>query len=319
MVPCIPTLQSFSTWFFCALPIALAVGGLMFVLLLGVYWFQCRGVRTRLNIPASTFRDKYGQLPSMSMEEVFVLIDFAMMALLFAFRAELDFSIFKIPGWSSLFPKPNFISDGTVAIFCGFVLFIVPARSASLQKQAESGSKLEDTTVVRPSSETRFSFDTRLLEARAILALPWDFILMLGGGMALAQSFVMTGFGPWIAQRLTVLDHAPYFVVVALGCVIAKLMTEVSVNVAVATVMLPVMGSIADAIGMEPLLLMVPVTLVCSFAFMMPTACGSNMVIFATRQVQLRDLITYGAAVGLLSVTVAVTMSVGLVPAVFHY
>jgi sodium-dependent dicarboxylate transporter 2/3/5 len=41
------------------------------------------------------------------------------------FRKTLSVGNFYIPGWSSLFPEPSFINDGTIAIFA-VLLFIVP-------------------------------------------------------------------------------------------------------------------------------------------------------------------------------------------------
>jgi sodium-dependent dicarboxylate transporter 2/3/5 len=42
------------------------------------------------------------------------------------FRKTLSVGNFYIPGWSSLFPEPSFINDGTIAIFIAVLLFIVP-------------------------------------------------------------------------------------------------------------------------------------------------------------------------------------------------
>jgi sodium-dependent dicarboxylate transporter 2/3/5 len=42
------------------------------------------------------------------------------------FRKTLSVGNFYIPGWSSVFPEPSFINDGTIAIFIAVLLFIVP-------------------------------------------------------------------------------------------------------------------------------------------------------------------------------------------------
>jgi sodium-dependent dicarboxylate transporter 2/3/5 len=41
------------------------------------------------------------------------------------FRKTLSVGNFYIPGWSSVFPEPSFINDGT-NIFIAVLLFIVP-------------------------------------------------------------------------------------------------------------------------------------------------------------------------------------------------
>ena len=48
-----------------------------------------------------------------------------------------------------------------------------------------------------------------------------------------------------------------------------------------ANVVLPILGSIAVAIKQSPLLLMIPGTISCSYAFMLPVATPPNAVIFA--------------------------------------
>jgi sodium-dependent dicarboxylate transporter 2/3/5 len=56
-----------------------------------------------------------------------------------------------------------------------------------------------------------------------------------------------------------------------------------------ANVVLPILGSIAVAIKQSPLLLMIPGTISCSYAFMLPVATPPNAVIFAYGHFKVRS------------------------------
>jgi len=62
------------------------------------------------------------------MEEIIVMIDFALMALLWMTRTGFHIEGFKVPAWSSLFQNPKFFNDGTVAIFMALPLYFVPSN-----------------------------------------------------------------------------------------------------------------------------------------------------------------------------------------------
>ncbi|KAH3757683.1 SLC13/DASS family transporter [Pelomyxa schiedti] len=129
--------------------------------------------------------------------------------------------------------------------------------------------------------------DTKILDADSFKELPWDVIILLGGGLALAQGLNASGLGSWFGSLLNDLQGVPLWVLVLIASLMTKALTEITVNVAAATILLPVVASLAIATGTEPLVLMIPATLCASFAFMLPTACASNLIVFSSRKLQI--------------------------------
>jgi sodium-dependent dicarboxylate transporter 2/3/5 len=80
------------------------------------------------------------------------------------------------------------------------------------------------------------------------------------------------------------------------------LCTEFTSNVATANVVLGLLAHTAGALQLEPLQLMVPATLGCSFAFMLPVATPPNAIAFATGWIPLRDMLQRGLVMNVVGV-----------------
>ena len=59
-------------------------------------------------------------------------------------------------------------------------------------------------------------------------------------------------------------------------------LTELTSNVATTTALIPIMAAIAEALGMEPLKLVIPATMAASCAFMLPVATPPNAIVFGS-------------------------------------
>ena len=65
---------------------------------------------------------------------------------------------------------------------------------------------------------------------------------------------------------------------------------------------LPLLGSLAVAIKVNPLLLMIPATLSASCAFMLPVATPPNAIVFGSGEVRMGDMIRIGIVMNLIGV-----------------
>ncbi len=68
--------------------------------------------------------------------------------------------------------------------------------------------------------------------------------------------------------------------------------------------MMPILGSVAVAGGLEPRLLMLPAALSASFAFMLPVATGPNAVVFGTGHVSVPRMVREGVVLNLVGAAV---------------
>jgi len=160
---------SFSQWFIFAFPVSLIFLFIVYQLLHFRYFRRLPSARLNSsNLSAlKTIKASY--------EEKVVLIAFVLLAILFFFRADILIGNFRIPGWSSLFANPGFFKDGTIAIAVALILFIIPSKS---EKQ------------------------THILSWRQGSRIPFNIILLFGGGFALAKGFSDTGLSVWVGNQV---------------------------------------------------------------------------------------------------------------------
>jgi sodium-dependent dicarboxylate transporter 2/3/5 len=159
------------------------------------------------------------------------------------------------------------LTDGTIAVFVGLLLFLIPDGTG------------------RP-----------LLTWPEADRAPWGVIMMFGGGLALAAGMGASGLANWLGQSLLVLEAVPLFVVALAVVALVIVITEFASNVATASGIIPVVGSLTVALGADPLLLAMPAALAASWGFMLPAGTGPNAIAWATGRVRLPSMVKAGLA-----------------------
>lgn len=181
-------------------------------------------------------------------------------------RADLDFGYFMFHGWESLLNLPH-VDDGTVAIFFTLVMFLWPVDW--------QGGKF-------------------LLEWEEAKKIPWEIILLFGGGFALGHAFSHTGLSNWIGEFFLGLQNMPTWLQLLSLCLVVTFFSEIASNTATATLMIPVLISVANTLGVSPLLYIVPATLSASFGFMLPVATPPNAIVFASGRITVAEMAKAG-------------------------
>ncbi|MBN2175364.1 MAG: SLC13/DASS family transporter, partial [Bacteroidales bacterium] len=266
---------SFGQWMVFALPVSLIM---LIILWFYLYLIFMHGRRKIEKIAdPMVFRDQYIKLGSQSFEEKVVLWDFAFFALLLLFRSNISLGSFTIPGWSSLVSNPSYLNDGTVAITLGIILFLIPSKS-------EKNSFVMDWETTRD--------------------IPWNIILLFGGGFALADGFVQSGLSVWIGNQLSVLANYHVFIIIVGISTVMIFLTEVTSNTATTQMLLPILAGLAVSTHTHPLLFMLPATIAASMAFMLPVATPPNAIIFGTNRIQIADMARTGLVLNLIGIIV---------------
>jgi sodium-dependent dicarboxylate transporter 2/3/5 len=265
---------SFAQWMFMGVPFAAVF--LIIAWLILTRFFIPRG--SKLIADTGIFREEKKRLGPMKYEEKVILILFALVALLWLFRKSINLGGFTIPGWSSIFPVPGFIDDGTVAIIVALLLFIIPSKSR------DNGRRI------------------RLMNWETAVKLRWGIVLLFGGGFALASGFVESGLAAYLGDQLAGLKQlSPLFIVIAV-CTTLTFLTEITSNTATTEIFLPIMAALAVAININPLMLMIPATLSASCAFMLPVATPPNAIVFGTGEVRMPDMMRVGIFINLIGI-----------------
>lgn len=100
--------------------------------------------------------------------------------------------------------------------------------------------------------------------------IPWEVLFLIGGGIALANAFTATGLDEFVAERLIFLEEMNHVITVLIIVAATALVGEVISNTATAALMIPISASLATSLEVNPILFMVPVTIVRSYSFMLP-------------------------------------------------
>jgi sodium-dependent dicarboxylate transporter 2/3/5 len=91
---------------------------------------------------------------------------------------------------------------------------------------------------------------------------------------------------------------------ITLVCGGLTFLTELTSNTATTEMILPILASVAVAMKVNPLLLMIPATLSASCAFMMPVATPPNAIIFGSGRLKIVEMARVGLAINLIGVVV---------------
>ncbi|MDE0422796.1 MAG: SLC13 family permease [Gammaproteobacteria bacterium] len=277
---------AFGQWMIVALP----VGAIMVV----IAWFVITRVLYRapgeVKVEAAVVERELERLGPITFEERAILAVFAATALLWVFRVDLTLGTFTLPGWSRLLPWPGLVDDGTVAITMASLLFFIPGRG--------------------PDGEP-----TRLMGTEVIPRLPWNVVLLIGGGFALAAAFQQTGLAQFIGGQFAAAGVLPVFVLILLVCLALTFLTELTSNTATTEMILPILASVAVVTGTHPLMLMIPATMSASCAFMMPVATPPNAIVFGSNRLTIAEMARAGIILNLIGAVViaSIVYTLGLV------
>jgi sodium-dependent dicarboxylate transporter 2/3/5 len=264
---------TFANWFFFALPVTL----IFFIIVWAYLMLLYKPKKSKIWIGIDTFRQQYQALGKASLPQKIILIDFILLAFFWLTRSEISLGNFSIPGWSSLLSHPEYVNDGTVAIMMSVVLFFIPAGKSSKEKLMDWGTASK---------------------------IPWNIVLLFGGGFALASGFKESGLSIWFGNQLEFVSTFHPILVIATICFMMTFLTELTSNTATTEMLLPILAGLAMAIEINPLLFMLPATLSGSMAFMLPVATPPNAIIFGTGKIGILSMAKTGFILNILGVIV---------------
>ncbi|MEX0592948.1 MAG: SLC13 family permease [Nitriliruptoraceae bacterium] len=158
-----------------------------------------------------------------------------------------------------------------------------------------------------------------VLDAEHARKIPWDILVLFGGGLSLAAAIERNGVAAFIGTSVGTLDHLSVITLIAVVATIVVLLTEVSSNTATAAVLIPILAATAAGLGLDPLVLAVPATLVATFAFMLPVATPPNAIVFGSGLVTVGQMVRAGAILNVVGVGLSTAAMLWLAPRVFGF
>ncbi len=145
-----------------------------------------------------------------------------------------------------------------------------------------------------------FLMDTKT----AVQKISWSTFILLGGALTLGGMFSKAGVAAWIASKMGFLASWPQLLTLIFICILVSVITEAVSNFVVVAAFLPAMVGLADTIGMNPMFLLMAVTLSASLAFMLPTGTPPNALIFSSGMIEVKDLMKGGLVVKVIGIIV---------------
>ncbi|XP_042651465.1 solute carrier family 13 member 4 isoform X1 [Tyto alba] len=289
---------NFGTWFLFSFPISLIMLVLtwfwMHWLFLGCNFKETCSVSKkkktkREEMSERRIQEEYKKLGNVSYPEMVTGFFFILMTLLW-FTREPGF----VPGWSSFFEKKGYRTDATVSVFLGFLLFLIPAKKPCFGKREKDGEKSTDINTLDPIITWKDFQKT----------MPWEIVVLVGGGYALAAGCKTSGLSTWIGHQMLSLSSLPYWAVTLLACILVSLVTEFVSNPATITIFLPILCSMSETLLINPLYTLIPVTMCISFAVMLPVGNPPNAIVFSYGHCQIKDMVKAGLGVNLIGLAV---------------
>lgn len=166
-------------------------------------------------------------------------------------------------------------------------------------------------TFLVPAGHRKDGKGEALMNWEALSRLPWNVVILFGGGLSLAAALGSTGLADWLGAQLEFLADFPIPLLILIIVAVVVFLTELTSNVATTTAFLPVLGVIAIEAGVPPDQLVVPVAIAASTAFMLPVATAPNAIVYASGAVTQGQMIKAGFRINLAAI-VAITL-VGVV------
>jgi len=235
--------------------------------------------------------------------------------------------------WKDIAPM---IDDSMIVIASSVALFLIPSVLGKNQNsrnededykefvgynsQPNKDKEIDESDY--KENKKRFKVNThmspkKLLDWDTAVTIPWGVLILIGGGLALANGFTSTGLGDWIAIQLNFLGNANYIVIVLVFVTLAILPTEMISNTATAALLLPISASLATSMGLNPLLLMAPIAIAASYGFIMPVGTPPNAIVYSSGLVTTKAMARAGIPLDFIAIILVTVLTSILVPIAF--
>ena len=154
----------------------------------------------------------------------------------------------------------------------------------------------------------------RCSKCRRSAAVPWETLLLLGGGFAMAAGIQQSGLSVWMGAQLAGIATLPPLAQIVLAAVATVALSAVASNTATIAVMLPVLKDAAAPEVMTSVLFAATIAASCDFA--LPAGTPPNAIVFGSGYVRIPVMARIGVQLDLVAALVAALWCWAVVPLV---
>ncbi len=231
------------------------------------------------------------KLGPMSKGETITTILFVCTALAWILRPQLVSLLPSVEVAGKMVPLKKFITDSTIGMTTLLLCFIIPVDF----------------------KKGRMVLDTSLFSK----GIPWDAILLFGGGFALGGALDKSGVSAYVASQMKGLAGMSSIVMITILALVSMLLTQMTSNTAVAATFVPLAISIAQGLGVSPLIMAIPVALGASLAFSLPVATPPNAIVFGSGLIRVPDMFKSGMTYNLIGIVISIAVMYVMMPIAF--
>ena len=179
--------------------------------------------------------------------------------------------------------------------------------------------RLSDTAISLIGAISLFAIPLNVKKGNFILKwsdtekLAWGILLLFGGGLALAKGMDSSGL---VSVITGVIQSGEFnsMITVSLLILLILFMTELMSNVALISVLAPVVAGIAIGLDIPILNILIPVTMASSCAFMLPMATPPNAIVFASGYVKVKEMVKAGIILNIFAVVLLIAYYLFVLP-----
>lgn len=223
-------------------------------------------------------RIKLLELGNIRKEEKLVIVIFSVTCLMWVFQQAINLLLGK-----------EILNDTNVAMTGGVLMFATPVD----WKQMKFLLRWSDTE-----------------------KMAWGILILFGGGLCLALGLSNAGIIQAVGAKIA--EQSPSTQWLLFGLITASVfITELMSNVALVQIFLPVVFGIATNLGVNPILLGMPVTIGASMAFMFPVATPPNAIVFSSGHMKVKHMMKAGILLNIVSIILIYLASVTIMEWVY--
>jgi sodium-dependent dicarboxylate transporter 2/3/5 len=136
---------------------------------------------------------------------------------------------------------------------------------------------------------------------------PFAIIFLFGASFSIASAFTETGLAKTLAEQIAIFEALPFILILILLVTIVCFTTEITSNTALISVTLPVLYQFFENSNIEHgAILMFAVTIVSSYAFMLPIATAPNAIAISTGFVKIKTMAKIGFMLNIIGIILLV-------------
>ena len=215
--------------------------------------------------------------------------------------------------------KLGIISKGEKRVLIIFAITVFLWITRTVINKLFPELRLSDTAISLIGAISLFAIPLNVKKGNFILKwsdtekLAWGILLLFGGGLALAKGMDSSGL---VSVITGVIQSGEFnsMITVSLLILLILFMTELMSNVALISVLAPVVAGIAIGLDIPILNILIPVTMASSCAFMLPMATPPNAIVFASGYVKVKEMVKAGIILNIFAVVLLIAYYLFVLP-----